>query len=76
MFFCSVRIRTFVAMASYIFHKLIVGKVVIDNFSCLNGDIRICFTEVCIEHSSVFHMNFVHISHLIGCQGDIQGHFA
>ena len=32
----SGRIRTLVAIATYIFHKLIMGRVKIDNFFCLN----------------------------------------
>ena len=32
MFFCSGRIRTVVAMASYSFYTLKMGKVEIDNF--------------------------------------------
>ena len=38
MFFCSGRIRTLVAMATYSSHTLIMGKEEIDNFFCLNGD--------------------------------------
>ena len=36
-------IRTLVAMATYILHRLIIGKVEIDNFFCLSGDIGIFF---------------------------------
>ena len=39
MFFCSSRIRTLVAMATYSSHRLIMGKEEIDNFFCLIGDI-------------------------------------
>ena len=38
-----------VAMATYIFHRHILGRVDIDNFFCLNGDIFIFFTEMCIK---------------------------
>ena len=38
VFFCSGRIRTLVAMATYSSHTLIMGKEEIDNFFCLNGD--------------------------------------
>ena len=37
--FCSNRIRTLVAMATYSFHWLIMGKVEIGNFCCLTADI-------------------------------------
>ena len=48
--FYSGRIRTLVAMATYIFHRLIMGKVNMDNFFCLNGDIwNLFFTEMFIE---------------------------
>ena len=43
MFFYSGRIRTLVAMASYSFHRLIMGNVEIGNFCCLIGDNRIVF---------------------------------
>ena len=49
MFFYSGRIRTLVAMATYSSHRLIMGKVEICNFFCLNGDIWIFFTEMFIE---------------------------
>ena len=35
----SGRIRTLVAMTTYTSHRLIMGKVVIDIFCCLIGDI-------------------------------------
>ena len=35
----SGQIRTLVAMATYIFHRLIMGKVEINSFFCLNRDI-------------------------------------
>ena len=41
--FYSGRIRTLVAMATYIFHRLIMGNVNIDNFFRLNWDIRNLF---------------------------------
>ena len=37
--FYSGRIRTLVAMATYSSHRLIMGKVEIDSFCCLTGDI-------------------------------------
>ena len=38
-FFYSSRIRTLVAMATYSSHRLIMGKLEIDSFCCLTGDI-------------------------------------
>ena len=40
---CTGRIRTLVAMATYSSHRLIMGKVEIDSFCCLTGDIGIFF---------------------------------
>ena len=37
--FYSGRIRTLVAMATYSSHRLIMGKVEIDSFCCLTGDV-------------------------------------
>ena len=47
--FCSNRIRTLVAMATYSSHRLIMGKEEIDNCFCLIGDILTFFTEMFIE---------------------------
>ena len=41
MFFCSSRIRTLVAMATFSSHILIMGKEEIDLLTCLIGDIWI-----------------------------------
>ena len=43
--FNSGRIRTLVAMATYSFHRLIMGKVEIGNFYCLHGDNRLLFLQ-------------------------------
>ena len=48
-------------MATYSSHRLIMGKVEIESFFCLNGDIWIFFTEMFIDLSSTFHMTFVQI---------------
>ena len=53
--------RTLVAMATYSFHRLIMEKVEICIFFCLNGDIWIFFTEMFIEKSSTFRIFFVQI---------------
>ena len=48
--FYSSRIRTLVAMATYIFYRLIIGTVRIDIFFCLKGYIwNSFFTELFIE---------------------------
>ena len=52
------RIRTLVAMATYSFHRLIMGKVKIGNFYCLIRD----FTEMFIEGFTTFHKTFVGIA--------------
>ena len=48
-------------MATYSSHRLIIGKMEIDNFFRLIVDIWIFFTEMFIENSSTFHTNFVQI---------------
>ena len=50
--FYSGRIRTLVAMATYSFNRLIVGKVEIGNFYCLIGDNRILFLQKSLLNSS------------------------
>ena len=52
MFFYSGRIRTLVAMANYISHRLIMGKVEIYIFFCLNGDIWNFLLQKCLLSSS------------------------
>ena len=50
LFFCSSRIRTLVAMATFSSHRLIMGKEEIDKFFCLIGDIWNFFlTEMFIQ---------------------------
>ena len=46
---CSGRIRTLVAMATYSFHRLIMGKVEIENFCFKSLEIFDFFTEMFIE---------------------------
>ena len=48
----SSRIRTLVAMATYSFNRLIMGKKEIGNFDCLIGDNRILFLQKCLLNSS------------------------
>ena len=51
MFFYSGRIRTLVAMATYSSHRLIMGKVEICIFFCLNKDIWNFFLQKCLLSS-------------------------
>ena len=44
--FYSGRIRTLVAMATYSSHRLIIGKVEIDNFCQVIGDIIIFYRNI------------------------------
>ena len=46
------RIRTLVAMTTYSFNRLIMGKVEIGNFYCLIGVNRILFLQKCLLNSS------------------------
>ena len=48
--FYSGLIRTLVAMATYSSHRIIMGKVEIDSFCCLTGDILI-FPQICLMSS-------------------------
>ena len=48
-FFCSGRIRTVVAIATYSSQRLIMGKEEIDHFFFLIVDICIFFTEMFIQ---------------------------
>ena len=50
--FYSSWIRTLVAMATYSFNRLIMGKVEIGNFYCLIRDNRILFLQKCLLNSS------------------------
>ena len=44
--------RTLVAMATYSFNRLIMGKMEIGNVYCLIGDNRILFLQKCLLNSS------------------------
>ena len=70
--FYSGRIRTLVAMATYSFHRLIMGKAEIGNFYCLIGDNRILFLQKCLlNNSSHFIRLLSELLNLIGCRGNI-----
>ena len=70
--FYSGRIRTLVAMATYSFNRLIMGKVEIGNFCRLIGDNRILFLQKCLLNSSPHFIGLLlELLNLIGCQGNI-----
>ena len=74
MCFCCNRIRTLVAMATYSFHRLIMGIVEIYNFFCLNGDNLKLFLQKCLLRSPLPFIRLLAKSlNLIGCQGDKKG---
>ena len=59
-------------MATYSFHRLIMGKVEIGNFYCLIGDNRILFLQKCLLNcSSHFIRLLSEWLNLIGCRGNI-----
>ena len=68
--FYSSRIRTLVAMATYSFHRIIMGKVEIGNFYCLIGDNRILFLQKCLLNISHFIRLLSELLNLIGCRGN------
>ena len=77
MFFYSGRIRTLVAMATYSSHRLIMGKVEICIFFCLNGDIWIFFLQKCLLSSPLCFILLLSKSvYLIGCRGGKKGQFS
>ena len=64
--------RTLVAMATYSFHRLIMGKVKTGNFYCLIGDNRILFLQKCLLNSSSHFIRLLsELLNLIGCRGNI-----
>ena len=59
-------------MATYSFHRLIIGKVEIGNFDRLIGDIRILFLQKFLLNSTPHFIKFLlELLNLIGCQGNI-----
>ena len=62
--------RTLVAMATYSFNRLLMGKVEIGNFYCLIGDNRILFLQKCLLRLLSDSLN------LIGCRGNIKSKFS
>ena len=70
----SGRIRTLVAMATYIFHRHIMGKVKSDICFCLNEDIWKMFLQKYFLGSPLLFIWLLSKSlNLIGCQGDKNG---
>ena len=63
-------------MATYIFHRLILVKVKIDNVLFLNGDIWNLFLQKCLLSSPLcFIWLFPKSVNLISYQGDKKGRF-
>ena len=63
-------------MATYNFHRLIMGKVEIGNFYCLIGDNRILFLQKCLLNSSPHFIRLLsEFLNLIGCRGNIDSIF-
>ena len=59
-------------MATYSFHRLIMGKVEIGNFYCLIGDNRIIFLQKCLLNGSSHFIRLLsELVNLIGCRGNI-----
>ena len=75
--FCSNRIRTVVAMATYTFLWLIMGKVESGNFCCLTAEIKIFFLQKCFLNSPLGFIWILSKSlNVIGCHGNIKGKFS
>ena len=72
--FCSGRIRTLVATATYSSHRLIMGKEEIDNFSVSLGDIWTFCLQKCLLSSPLRFIPLLAKSEtLIGCRGGKKG---
>ena len=66
--FCSVRIRTLVAIATYSSQRLIMGKEEIDNFFCLIGDNWIKVQKCLLRSPLHFIIVLSKSANLIGCR--------
>ena len=71
--FCSGRIRTLVAMATDRLHKIIMGKVEIDQKICLIGDSWIFLQKYLLSSPQSFIRLLSKLLNLIGCKGDRKG---
>ena len=61
-------------MTPYSLHRLIMGKLIIDIFSGINGDIcNLFLQEKFIEKSSTVHTFFVQIAKFIWLPGQLDG---
>ena len=77
VFFYSGRIRTLVAMATYSFHRLIMGKEEIDNFFCPIEDIWNLFLQKCLLSCPLRIIRLLSKSvNLIGCWRGKKGQFS
>ena len=64
-------------MATYSFHRIIMGKVKIGNFYCPIGDNRILFLQKCLLNSSQHCIRLLsELLNLIGCRGNINSYFS
>ena len=64
-------------MATYSFHRLILGNVEIGNFYCLIRDKRILFLQKCLLNSSPHFIRLLsELLNLIGCRGNINSSFS
>ena len=64
-------------MATYSFHRLIMGKVEIGNFYRFIVDNRILFLQKCLLNSSPHFIGFLlELLDLIGCQDNINSYFS
>ena len=74
--FYSGQIRTLVAMATYCFQRLIMGKVEIGNFYCFIVDNRVSFLQKPLLNSSPHFIRLLtELLNLIGCRGKIKNLF-
>ena len=77
MLFCSSRIRTLVAMATYSFHWLIMGKMELDIYCYLTVDILTKVLQKCSLSSPLWSIwIFSQLLNLIACHGNRKAIFA
>ena len=75
--FCSSRIRTQIATATYSFHRLIMGKVEIYKQNSVSMEIFGMFLHKCLLSSPLYFIRLLSKSvNLIGCQGHKKGLFS
>ena len=71
--FFSGQIRTLVAMATYSFHRLIMGKVEIGNFYYFIVDNRFLFLQKSLLNSSPHFIRLLtELLNLVDCRGKIK----